>query len=91
MDVPSTERTDWLTADEGDPGYREFSKEEIVSIVSKGSKEEEDDDNKEDPPTVSHASACQALLQTVVTYLEQHPVVPMSTMVILNGLTLGDS
>ena len=26
-------RTDWLTADEGDPGYREFSEEEIVSIA----------------------------------------------------------
>ena len=24
MDVPSEERTDWLTADEGDPGYREL-------------------------------------------------------------------
>ena len=29
MDVPWT---DWLTADEGDPGYRKFSEEEIVSL-----------------------------------------------------------
>lgn len=46
--------------------------------------EEEEDIN---PSTVSHASACQTL-QTVLTYLEQQPSVPMGTMVILNGLLL---
>ena len=55
-----------------------------MSKENEGSNED-DDDEEVNPPTLSHASACQAL-QTVVTYLEQHPVVPMSTMVILNGL-----
>ena len=71
MDVPSEERTDWFTADEGDPGYREFSEEEIVSIArdeNTENTEEEDDKEEITPPTVSHAKACQAL-HIVLMYL----------------------
>lgn len=74
MGVPSEESTDWVTADEGDPGYCELSEVEIVSVAreeivsvareeNEGINEEEDDD-KTTPPTVSHASTCQ-VLQTV--------------------------
>ena len=90
MDVPSEGRTDWLTADEGDPGYREFSEEEIVSIArdeNTENTEEEGDEEEITPPTVSHAKACEAL-QTVLMYLEQQPTAPMGTTVILNGLLL---
>ena len=75
MEVPSEERTDWLAADKDDCGYREFSEEEIVSIAREEvaeNSEEENDDHEITSPTVSHASACQAL-QTVLTYLEQQP------------------
>ena len=82
MDVPSEERTDWLTADNGDPGYREITEEEIISIAKKDdavtNETEDDDDEEVTSPNVSHASACQAL-QTVLTYLEQQPAVPMGT------------
>ena len=89
MDVPSEEKTDWLTADERDPGYREFSEEEIVSIARDENTEnaKEEDDEEITPLTVSHAKACQAL-QTVLMYLEQQPKAPMGTMVILTGLLL---
>ena len=90
MDIPSEERTDCLTADEGDPGYREFSEEEIVSIArdeNTENTEEEDDEEEITPPTVSHAKACQAP-QIVLMYLDQQPTAPMGTMVILSGLLL---
>ena len=83
MGVPSEERTGWLKADEHDPGYCEFSEAEIISIgreKNEETNEEEADDDKINPPTVSHASACQAL-QTVITYLEQQPTAPMGTMI----------
>ena len=44
MDIPFEERTDWLTAGEGDPGYHEFSGDEIVSIAREEIAEEEEDE-----------------------------------------------
>ena len=89
MEVPLEERTDWLAADKDGCGYHQFSEEEIVSIArdeDAENGEEENDDDKITPPTISHASACQALQS--FTYLEQQPSASMQTMVILNGLLL---
>ncbi len=38
-------------------------------------------------PTVSHAQACQAF-ETVSTYMEQQPNVPMNATVLVNGLLM---
>ena len=93
MEVPSEEKImEWLRADEGDPGYQEFTEEEIISIAREENEgaltnEDADDDNEIIPPTVSHATACQSI-QTLLTYLEQQPTAPMGTIVLLNGLLM---
>ena len=81
MEVPSEEKImEWLRADEGDPGYQEFTEEEIISIAREENEgaltnEDADDDDEIIPPTVSHATACQSI-QTLLTYLEQQPTHP---------------
>ena len=88
MEIPPGERSDWLRADESDPGYHEYTEEEIVSIAREENESEQDDDENDIEttlPTVSHAMACKAI-QTVLTYLEQQPSTPMGTVVTLNGL-----
>ena len=58
MDIPFEERTDWLMADESDPGYREFSEKEIVSIARENTENAEKENDEEiTPPTVSYANA----------------------------------
>ena len=89
MGIPTEEGANWLTADECDTSYHEYTEEEIASIVRMEREQSNEEEEEEDinPPIVSHASACQAL-QTVLTYLEQQPSVPMGTMVTLNGLLI---
>ena len=91
MEVPSEEKMEWLRADEGDPGYQEFTEEEIISIAreeNEGALTNEDADDEIIPPTVSHATACQSI-QTLLTYFEQQPTAPLGTIVLLNGLLMG--
>ena len=85
--ISSEERTDWLPADEGDPSYREYTEEEIASIVREENEANDDEEDDDDIvlPTVSHATACQAI-ETILTYLEQQPFIPIGTVVTLNGL-----
>ena len=88
LHVPAEERSDWLTLDKNDPGYHEYTDEELVTHVreeSEGNDEEEDDDDNIVTQTGSHSQACQAL-ETVLVYLEQQPEIPMSTTVLLNSL-----
>ena len=88
LHVPAEERSDWLTLDKNDPGYHEYTDEELVTHVREESEEndeEEDDDDNVVTQTVSHSQACQAL-ETVLVYLEQQPEIPMSTTVLLNSL-----
>lgn len=89
LDIPPTEREAWITADQGEAGYHDFTDEEIITLVreeNNGSNEQEDEE-EESQVTVSHAQACQAI-ETVMKYLEQQPKVPMNTTVLLNGLLM---
>ena len=88
LHVPAEERADWLTHESNDPGYHEYTDEELVTHVREESEENDDeDDNDVVTQTASHAQACQAL-ETVLAYLEQQPEIPMSTTVLLNGLLI---
>ena len=63
LHVPAEERVDWLTLESTDPGYHEYTDEELVTHVREESEENEDeDDNDVVTQTVSHAQACQALV-----------------------------
>ena len=86
LQVPNEEISDWLTVENSDPGYREFTDDELVVHVT-GQSDENEDDDEEDvvTHTVSHAQACQAL-ETVLTYLEQQPDTSISTTVLISGL-----
>ena len=72
LDIPRTERIDWLTSDQNDPGYHEFTDDEIVTLAREKhcSEDESDGDEEVIPETVSHAQAFKAL-ETVLTYAEQ--------------------
>ena len=86
--VPAEERSDWLTLEKNDPGYHEYTDEELVTHVREESEENDDeDDDSVVTQTVSHSQACQAL-ETVLVYLEQQPEIPMSTTVLLNSLLI---
>jgi hypothetical protein len=70
LHMPSERRLAWLTLENNDPGYHEYTVGELVTHVREGS---EQNDDKADydivTPTVSHAQACQAM-ETVLVYLE---------------------
>ena len=85
LHVPPEERSDWLMLEKNDPGYHEYTDEELVMHVTGRSEENDEEDDDIVTQTVSHAQACQAL-ETVLAYLKQQPEVPMSTTVLVNAL-----
>ena len=89
LHVPAEERSDWLTLDSNDPGYHEYTDEELVihGNASEEKEENEEDNDELFTQNVSHAQACQAL-ETVLAYVEQQPEVPMSTTILLNSLLI---
>ncbi len=89
IQISAEERSNWLTADINDPGYCEYTEEEIVAIA-RGDNESQDIDEDEvnsGPSKISHAAACSAM-QTVLTYLEQQPSTSMAVVVTVNGLLI---
>ena len=83
--VPNEERAEWLSIiDNSDPGYHEYTDEELVMHVT-GINEDEEEEDDVMCPTMSHAQACKAL-EMVITYLGQQSDTPMSTTVLINSL-----
>ncbi len=88
MDIPETDQSEWLAADNSEFGYRDFSDEEIVRIVREETDsitEEEEEECQQSHPKISHTKACQAL-EVILSYAEEQPDIPMSTSLIINGL-----
>ena len=71
-------KNDWPNSN-NDPGHREYNDEELVVHV-RGKK-------TMNMWPLSHAQACKAM-EMIVVYLEQQPHIPMSTTVLLNGLSV---
>ena len=51
LHVPPEERSEWLMLDNTDPGYHEYTDEELVAHVTE---KNEDDDEKEDDKEITH-------------------------------------
>ena len=77
LHVSSEERLDWLTLENNDPGYHEYTDQELVMHVREESEEKNEEGDAIVTQTVSHVQACQAL-ETVLAYLEQQLEIPMT-------------
>ena len=84
------DKANWLTADDHDCGYHDYTEEEIAVLATEengandGGSEDEDEKNHS---VISHSQACNAL-ETVLAYLQQQPNVPESTTMTINGLLI---
>ena len=88
--VPAQEREEWIAADANDPGYHEYTEDEIIKIAREeisGEQKEEEDEEEIDEQTVTHAQACEAA-EILLKYLEQQPDIPVSSTILLNGLLM---
>ena len=89
LHISSEERSDGLTLENNDPGYHEYTDQEIVTHVSEAYEEKDDEDDDDVVThTASRGQACQAL-EMVLVYLEQQPEIPVSTTVLLSSTLQG--
>ena len=61
LQVTPEERSEWLTMEDNDPGYHEYSDEELVVHVTGNNDEGEEENDDVVTQSVSHGQACQAL------------------------------
>ena len=87
--IPTQEREEWIAADVNDPGYHEYTEDEIIKIAQDevSGVQEEEYEEEIDEPMVTHTQACEAA-ETLLKYLEQQPDIPISTTIFLNGLLM---
>ena len=80
LDIPPTQKTGWLKVILAIM----ISLKKIATIVRDDNDGGNEDEDEVYPLAVTHAKA----LETVLTYHEQHPEMPMSTTVLHNGLLI---
>ena len=70
--IPTQERQEWIAADVNDPGYHEYTEDEIIKIAQEEVSEVQEEEYEEeiDEPMVMHTQACEAA-ETLLKYLEQ--------------------